>query len=351
MGRCLAMEKKIRIAILSITQGVVNRGAEVFVKELVVAMDTKIEVEVIEGRRTLPKRWPILWRVHIDWYGLQILWFTLRNLKILFKNKYDLVIPMNGGWQSFLVRVATLLYGGKMMIVGQSGIGWDDRFNLWTFPDCFVAITSVGLDWAKKVNPKVFSVYIPNGVDLKKFSPRVKGVGLGLSHPLVVCVGALVHEKRIDLVVRAVSTLSNVNLLVVGDGPEKAELTEMGKRLLGRRFEVVSASHKQMPGLYRAADIFCLVPKKSESFGIVFIEAMASGLSVVTIDDKQRREIVGQAGIFVEKPEDKTVLGNAINSALEKKWGDLPRKQAEKYAWEEIGRRYYQLITDILKNR
>ncbi len=46
-----------------------------------------------------------------------------------------MVIPVNGGWMPAILRIVTWLYGGKLVISGQSGIGWDDRNNLWCFPD------------------------------------------------------------------------------------------------------------------------------------------------------------------------------------------------------------------------
>ena len=48
--------------------------------------------------------------------------------------KYDVVVPLNGGWQPALLRIITWVYGGKVVISGQAGMGWDDRNNLWCFP-------------------------------------------------------------------------------------------------------------------------------------------------------------------------------------------------------------------------
>ena len=56
--------------------------------------------------------------------------------------KYDIVIPVDGGWEPAFIRIATWIYGGKMVISGQSGKGWDDRNNLWSFPNVFISISS-----------------------------------------------------------------------------------------------------------------------------------------------------------------------------------------------------------------
>ena len=59
------------------------------------------------------------------------------------------------------------------------------------------------------------------------------------------------------------------------------------------------------------------------------VEAMASGLPVVATDDPIRREIVGDAGLFVD-PTDTNKFANTIEKALNTNWGEKPRKQAEK---------------------
>jgi len=91
------------------------------------------------------------------------------------------------------------------------------------------------------------------------------------------------------------------------------------------------------------------VPEASEAFGIVFIEAMATNLPVVTIRDEQRQEIVGDAGILVRNPKNPEKLRKAIDKALKKKWGNEPRKQAEKFGWDEIVRKYEELFLEICK--
>ena len=152
----------MKIAFLNISQGKVERGSETFVMELSEGLGRSHDVKVISGRAELPTRWPGIWRLYIDPNGFGAAMFTLKNILMIFKEKYDVVIPLNSGWQPALIRLTTWLYGGKMVISGQSGIGWDDRNNLWCFPNTFVAISTYARNWAKRVNPLVKSVYIPN---------------------------------------------------------------------------------------------------------------------------------------------------------------------------------------------
>ena len=72
-----------------------------------------------------------------------------------------------------------------------------------------------------------------------------------------------------------------------------------------------------------------------ESFGIVYVEAMACGLAVVAPDDLPRREIIGKAGILTDV-FDEEKYAKALEDALNRDWGQIPVKQAEKFSWDLI---------------
>lgn len=339
----------MKIAFLNISQDKVNRGGETYVYELSWRFSKNHKVDILTDKVQPFRRWPVLWRFFVDPQGLQILWFTLKNLSRIWKEKYDVVIPLNGGWQPAFTRLVTWLYGGKMVISGQSGIGWDDRNNLWSLPDSFIALSSKAKSWAKRANPLLRDIRrIPNGVDLTKFKPEGEAFKTGLKRPVILCVGAFTKQKRIDLVIRAVAKLEGVSLFVVGEGELKGYLGELGEKLLGDRFKLASLKREDMPQVYRAADVFTLVPQGSESFGIVYLEAMASNLAVVALKDAQRREIVGRGGILVD-PTNEGAYAVALSNALRLRWGKRPLGQAKKFDWDRIALKYEKLFSDLVK--
>ena len=69
---------------------------------------------------------------------------------------------------------------------------------------------------------------------------------------------------------------------------------------------------------------------------------------IVAINDAQRKEIIGNAGIYVD-PTDIEKYSGALNATLKRKWGDKPRKQAEKFDWDKIAKEYKVLFTNLLK--
>ncbi|MBP9759185.1 glycosyltransferase family 4 protein [Candidatus Dojkabacteria bacterium] len=306
----------MKIAIINKYQFKVNRGAETFVTELAKRLAVKHEVDILT--------------------------------KINFSKKYDIIIPTNGRGQAFLTRVVAWLTGSKMVISGQSGVGLDDRLNLYSMPDAFVPLSSHALKQSKKRNPFVKSVYIPNGVDLNKFV--VKSNKNNQSIKTVLSVGAFTEQKRHELVIKAVSKLTNVKLIIAGGGGDKKEEIKMlGEKMLGsERFEIIETTNDKMPAVYNRANVFTLASKTYESFGIVLVEAMASGLPVVATDDPIRKEIVGDAGFFVD-PTDIDAYATTIEKALNTDWGNKPRKQSEKFDWDVIAESYEKLFNEIVK--
>ncbi len=158
----------MKIAIINKYQNKVNRGAETFVSELSKRLSKNHKVDVL---------------TKINWF-----------------KRYDLIIPTNGRFQVFLVRIITWLTGSKMIVSGQSGIGLDDRLNLYAMPNAFVALSSYALNWARKINPFVKSVHIPNGVNLNTFEGSTLKGGR-----TILAVGAFTDQKRHGLTIEDVS--------------------------------------------------------------------------------------------------------------------------------------------------
>lgn len=308
----------MKIVFISRYQGKVERGVENYVKELAPRLaKLGYEVEILDSA-----------------------WKLLRNQKKLGPN---IIYPLNGYWQSLGCRIYSWLTGAKLVLGGHAGIGRDDRWNLYMFPDLFIAFSQKGFDWAKKVNPFVKIVKIPHGVNLEKFNPSVKAVKLDLEKPRFVAAANLVFYKRVEETVRAVAKLKKGSLLVLGDGPLEKEIDEMGNRLLGaKRYLRLKVAHGDMPKYLNACDVFTLVSEASEAFGLVYPEALACNLPVVATDDSLRRELVGDAGLFINNPENNDNYAHLLQEASEKDWKAIPRKQAEKFDWEKIATRYLE---------
>lgn len=121
--------------------------------------------------------------------------------------------------------------------------------------------------------------YVPNGVDLARFRP-VEARGEGL--PVIGCVAGLRAEKALSRLLEASRRVAETcphRLLIVGDGPERGTL-EAKAAEFGLDVRFAGAVADPAP-LYRQMDVFCLT-SDTEQMPISVIEAMASGLPVVT---------------------------------------------------------------------
>lgn len=358
----------MRIAILSFYSGFSERGVENWTKEIATRLSLRHDVTVFQAGslkeekieyKIIAANFKINWnkpsskgtifrKTFVDYWSLLIGKFAFQILPILWKGDFDVVVPTDGGWEPAFLRILTWLRGKKMVIVGHSGRGWDDRNNIYCFPDCFVALTKSAERWAKKINPLIKVTNIPDGVDLDKFSPVGKTATLPFKRPIVLAVGSADKGKRLELAIEAVAKMKDVNLLILGNVGNESRLKELGERKLKDRFLMMSVPHEEIPGYYRAADVFTLPSWGNEAFGMVYLEAMASGLPVVATRDEMRSEIIGDAG-FLADPTDAEAYSRALDSALNKDWGDSPRREAEKFSWDKILQKYEELFEDLVK--
>lgn len=158
-----------------------------------------------------------------------------------------------------------------------------------------------------RYNPTV----IPNAVDHRRFRPDVDGsrirstLSIPPDVPLVLLVGRIVPHKGIEHFVEAARYVPEARFLIAGEGsllePMKRLAVSMGVsdrvRFVGR------VSEARLPEIYAACDVFVLPSvSRLEAFGIVALEAMATGKPVIVADIPGVREMIvdGQDGLLAD---------------------------------------------------
>lgn len=181
--------------------------------------------------------------------------------------------------------------------------GWLLRRNLRRA----TAIASTSEAMARQVRrlvPEIGEIAItPFGVDLSRFAPAPCA-----ERPLTIgIVKSLAATYGVDLLLRAFAGLPETcRLLIVGDGPQRAELEALALELgIAARTEFVGAvTHIDVPTWLNRLDIY-VAPSRQESFGVAVIEASACALPVVVSDVGGLPEVVrdGETGLVVPRDD------------------------------------------------
>ncbi|MCI0551027.1 MAG: glycosyltransferase [Anaerolineae bacterium] len=226
-------------------------------------------------------------------------------------------VNANGRWGKWLLRMPSALIANSMAA----------RRNAETF----------GIR-AEKIR------ILANVIDLADFDVQITGTKLekvGVDQPLVVAVGRLVHEKRLDRFVTALALarreISVLKGIIIGDGPEKLNLELMAKTLdllphglqfLGRRCDV--------PALLSQTDMF-LHTSDHEGFPNVLLEAMAARLPIITTPAGDASVVVqdGVTGYMVPFDDVEGMAERMVHLAksaqLRRQLGEAGRRRVEQH--------------------
>jgi len=137
---------------------------------------------------------------------------------------------------------------------------------------------------------------------------------------VVLFVGRLVYYKGVDVLLRAMSDV-DADLVIIGSGPLESELREQAhaQGIAGRVFFERPVSDEDLAAWYHASDVFCLPSvARSEAFGLVQVEAHASGVPVVSTGLTTGVPFVNVDGVtgLVVPPGDSKALAAALGTLL-----------------------------------
>jgi len=158
--------------------------------------------------------------------------------------------------------------------------------------------------------------YLPNGIDLSRFVPRHSP--LAASDPVVGTVAVLRSEKNLGRLLRAVAAVRqvrSVRLEIVGDGPEREGLQRLARALGIAEAVTFHGQHADPAPFYRRFDLVAL-SSDTEQMPMCVLEAMASGLAIVSTDVGDVRSMVAPENVPFIVPKEDGALAEAILHAL-----------------------------------
>jgi glycosyltransferase involved in cell wall biosynthesis len=218
---------------------------------------------------------------------------------------------------------------------------------------------------SEKVKQELLDISIPpdkvkvifNGVDLREFSPGIRDrqkLGLPEDVTLALFVGdILTSRKNLDSILKALVNVPELHLAVAGkvEGspfPQLAIALGLTERVhfLGFRSDVSE--------IMKATDFF-VFPSRYEACTLVLLEAIASGLPVITASTAGGSEaITPDCGIVLSDSEDTQALAEALTKLtsdqnLRIRMGNAARTIAEQHSWISIAQKYLEIFEEIRK--
>jgi glycosyltransferase involved in cell wall biosynthesis len=230
-------------------------------------------------------------------------------------------------------------------------------------------VVTVNSTATQNVAKTVFNIHkvqmIPMGVNTQLFTPsKIKSnikKKLGIKGSMILWLGRLVEVKGLQYGIEAISkvqsSLPDAKLVVIGDGQEKESLINLARTLEAENAIIFYGSlpNSELPAFFQAADLFLgtsITAKdgSTEAFGVVNLEALASGTPVVATNVGGIKDIIkhNECGFLVE-PQNSKAIANAIRKILTDKKSSIEFSKAgriiaeDNYSWPAIAQQFKQV--------
>ncbi len=279
------------------------------------------------------------------------------------EEKFDILHFHNVGFPSILQILTSPAIENTLNILTFHANIAGSKF-LTNFPSLIYVFNKIcqwkidGIIGVAPLSLKVFKDYkgpktiIPNGVDSEEFNPKVPKLKKFSDGKInILFVGRIQERKGLIYLLRAYKILerkfSNLRLIIVGDGELKEECKNyVKKNKLKEVYFEGEITGKKLPTYYTSCDIFCSPAIFGESFGIVILEAMASGKPVVAFANEGYKELLsGKKGEkFLAKAKDYRRLAEKLevlikSPQLRKEMSRWGIEEAKRYSWLKVANR------------
>jgi glycosyltransferase involved in cell wall biosynthesis len=287
--------------------------------------------------------------------------------KLIRQNNYDLVHAFFGFPTAYLCYKSTKILPYIISLRGSDVPGYNVRLGvdykllsplfrrIWKNAAVIVANSTGLAELARKFMPDLDIGVINNGVYTDIFFPEP---AKKLTQPIkLLTVCRLISRKRIDMLIKAVEYTGKlgmtVQLNIAGQGDLLAELTRLTKELnVGEQVNFMGRiPAEKMPQIYRDNDIF-IMSSAHEGMSNAMLEAMATGLPIITTRCEGVEELIDDNGIIVEK-DDAELIAGAIKELAD----DTDRytqtaaaagRQAEKFTWPKMAAEYLKCYRAVI---
>lgn len=222
----------------------------------------------------------------------------------------------------------------------------------------YVAVSEAAAEYVHTLTKEPVAI-IPNAIDLRHFTVPAKRDD-SRQHKTILYVGRLENRKGVKYLLQAFAQLqqkrSDVSLIIAGDGTDREKLEALAHDL---ELENISfegfISEDQKLELLQSVDLFCAPSPYGESFGLVLLEAMATGLVTVAGNNPGYRSVLtGLGSLSLIDPKDSNEFAHRLDlllheNALRQLWRGWAKEQIPKYSTKTIVSQYEALYEKAIK--
>ena len=236
------------------------------------------------------------------------------------------------------------------MLHGKSSSSFLNKYekNAFTWADVVTAGSTEAYNYYKKFGTNVF--FVPNGIDIKSLP---SGIDTKYKKQIIF-VGRLSKEKGIHTVIEVAKNLpKDIDLLIVGDGPEKFSVIESIKNFSNIHYLGYQSKEKTIP-LIRGSKLL-IQPSLAEGISATLLESMACNTPVIATKVGGNIELFNNDNGILIEPENPRELLNEIISTIDnkeklEKISKLAFSEVQNYTWSNIGQKYLDLYKKLLNS-
>ena len=228
--------------------------------------------------------------------------------------------------------------------------------SILKYIDEFTAVSPAAAQYISSLTDEPIKL-IPNGIDLTRYTWADRSEPSDA--PMILYVGRLEKRKGVNFLLQAFrilqASMPGARLVIAGDGPDREKLELLAEDLQLQHVDFKGfVSEAEKLELLATCDLFCSPAIYGESFGLVLLEAMASGAVTVAGNNAGYAEVMSGLGqVSIVNPQDPEEFARKLRllltePALRKLWLSWAKKHVKQFAYPRIIDMYEQSYKDAL---
>lgn len=232
--------------------------------------------------------------------------------------------------------------------------------SVMKYLDVLTAVSDAASEYVTGMTDKSISI-IPNGIDLTKYKQTPKKTTASVQAKTILYIGRLERRKGAKYLLQAFRVLAQTNpdvkLIIAGDGPDREKLELLAEDLKLKNISFLGYVSEDLKlELLAEADLFCSPAISGESFGIVLLEAMATGTVAVAGNNSGYADLMqGLGAVSIVNPDDTIEFARRLKLLLDQTelrnlWQKWAIDYVQQFSYPNVVDQYEALYQDALRH-